>query len=610
MRYYLFAIILGQVLLLVLLCQKMSINCTEVGHLGAGCYFYETGQFDLFHVNGLLTRYLMGVSIRLTSPEYNWKLYSPRPHDRAEWLIGAAIINANSPDIVRWAIFRARCFLISLVLLGSWFGWRLASEIYCKSAGILFLIFWTFSPLILGWGTTICPDVSAASLGIIAIYFLRKWLLAPKWCNVIWVGVTLGLLPLAKLTWIIGLVIWFVIWGLVLLYHKYFYKNEQLKNPCVENRKERIQAQCLRGSTKLSIKQFVIIILIAFYVINMGYGFEGSFKLLKDYRFNSKILSANPIPENISTPKAGNRFEGNLLGYLPVPFPAEFVQGIDTQKLDFERGMESYLRGEYAKNGWWYYYLYLLTVREPLGIWILLFIAIGATCTCRLRFINFIDELVLLVPAMVLLTFISLQTGFSLHPRYIILVLPFMYLWISKLGFVFEQRPIIPKVVIAGLLGWIMVSSLLWFPHSMSYFNELIRSPWHGRFFTKENPPPILGSNIDWGQNLYFLKNWYDKNLDKTTIFIDYTYCQLPDQLGIKSALPPQVRQVGYYAIGINELFSSDGKYKDFQSKIPVHLIGYSIYIYHITQEDIDRVKDSFVSTHKNATIKHDEAAP
>jgi hypothetical protein len=42
-------------------------------------------------------------------------------------------------------------------------------------------------------------------------------------------------------------------------------------------------------------------------------------------------------------------------------------------------------------------------------------------------------------------------------------------------------------------------SSLYYFPHSMSHFNELIGG-------AKNPPKHLLGSNIDWGQNSYFLQ--------------------------------------------------------------------------------------------------------
>jgi hypothetical protein len=49
----------------------------------------------------------------------------------------------------------------------------------------------------------------------------------------------------------------------------------------------------------------------------------------------------------------GNCFEKTPLAYLPVPLPSNFIQGIDTQRLDFERGLPSYLRGEWSDHGWY-----------------------------------------------------------------------------------------------------------------------------------------------------------------------------------------------------------------------------------------------------------------
>ena len=67
-----------------------------------------------------------------------------------------------------------------------------------------------------------------------------------------------------------------------------------------------------------------------------------------------------------------------MAGAIPVPLPADFVQGIDVQRLDFERGMPSYLRGQWAEHGWWYYYLYVMVVKMPLGTWGLALLAVAA----------------------------------------------------------------------------------------------------------------------------------------------------------------------------------------------------------------------------------------
>ena len=115
--------------------------------------------------------------------------------------------------------------------------------------------------------------------------------------------------------------------------------------------------------------------------------------------------------------EGANRFAGTWFGNLPVPVPANMVQGIDTQRYDFERGLPSYLRGQWADHGWWYYYLYALAIKEPLGTWCLVVLAVGVTIFGQRKRIvplssdgngkvassaSWRDEMVVLVPGLVI----------------------------------------------------------------------------------------------------------------------------------------------------------------------------------------------------------------
>jgi len=146
-----------------------------------------------------------------------------------------------------------------------------------------------------------------------------------------------------------------------------------------------------------SFQQFAALLLIAVWVINAGYLFDGSFKQLKDFRFMSGALTGTEIAKGKPT-KLGNRFADSWMGHIPVPLPKEFVQGIDTQKIDFERGIESYARGVWSDRGWWWYYGYVLLLREPLGIWGLLLLALFVSCVFCNANASWRDELTLLIP--------------------------------------------------------------------------------------------------------------------------------------------------------------------------------------------------------------------
>ena len=88
------------------------------------------------------------------------------------------------------------------------------------------------------------------------------------------------------------------------------------------------------------------------------------------------------------------------------------------------------------------------------------------------------DEIAVLAPFLTILIFVSSQTGFSVHSRYVIPALPFLFVWTSKVGRVFEMRPLTKRrltmaATVALAVVWSVGSRLAVYPHSLSYFNEL-----------------------------------------------------------------------------------------------------------------------------------------
>lgn len=540
-----------QATLLGYLSWSTSPNRTEIGHLGAAVYFWHTGKFDVFHVNPPLTRFIAGAPIALfCNPKYDWSGYSPRPQDRCEWALGNAFIAANDLDDIRLYTFLARIACIPLILIGGYFGYRFASELYGEWSGVMFLILWTFSPLVLGWGATICPDVAAASMGIVGLYTFWHWLKSPTWWKAIIAGICLGLMPLTKMTWVIAFPIWCLIFALWKIWRK-------------------------KEDHYLPWKQFASILFLAIYVINSGYFYDGTFRQLKDYKFISGTLTGVKMTKDTPV-KQGNRFAKSWIGDIPVPLPAEFVQGIDTQKLDFERGIESYARGVWSDRGWWWYYGYVLILREPLGVWALAIFALGLSCFFRGFNASLRNELIVLLPMVLIFVFLSSQDGFSIHPRYVILVLPLLYILIAKTA----QSFILRKKLLAGAtsicLIWAVTSSLWFYPHSMSYFNELVGVP-------KNWPNHLLGSNIDWGQDFYELKEWIEKHPAAKPLYITIEPAIPVKKLGIEceDKIPTEQAE-GWMVIGTNKLYEKKKKHGWIREHEPVAKIGFSLWVYQI----------------------------
>ncbi len=180
----------------------------------------------------------------------------------------------------------------------------------------------------------ITPDMGATAFGVTAAYVFWRWLKRPGWMLALAAGVALGLALLTKTTWIILFALWPALWLVWRL---------------PERRLLSGRAWWGQGL------QLATIFVLGVYLLNAGYGFEGSFGRLGDYPFVSNSLGGEAAP---AVAGGRNRFAGTWLGAAPLPLPRDYVLGIDVQKHDFESHFNSYLRGEWRKEGWWYYHLY------------------------------------------------------------------------------------------------------------------------------------------------------------------------------------------------------------------------------------------------------------
>ena len=292
-------------------------------------------------------------------------------------------------------------------------------------------------------------------------YTFWHWLKKPTWDRVFVSGVALGLAELAKTTFIIFYLVWPLIWVC------YRWPQRQVMTGRDWSR------QCA---------MLVALMILCIYVINFGYGFEGSGTRLGEFKFVSKTLAG----ADAGSETGGNRFAGSLLESLPVPFPRNYVIGIDVQKRDFEHyGQPSYLHNEFRWTGWWYYYLYAVGVKVPLGTWCLLGLALATGIIvrrdgrrARARHEADVggggtaagdanpdalptfdesqanrDEAVLLIPAAILFAFVSSQSGMGQHMRLRLAGLPVpVRLVRSRVAALGSQPPVVRRADDSGAL--------------------------------------------------------------------------------------------------------------------------------------------------------------
>ena len=168
----------------------------------------------------------------------------------------------------------------------------------------------------------------------------------------------------------------------------------------------------------------------------------------------------------------------------------------------------------------------------PLGIWALFLLAAGVTLMGRGYSAPWRDEAVLLLLGVSTLAFVSSQVGFNSHSRYVLPCLPFLFVWTGKMARSFDMRRTAMSVAVAGATLCGIASSIAVYPHSLSYFNELAGGPACGHAH-------LLGSNISWEQDLFFLQQWFNEHQEARPMYLAVNGPVNPTVLGIEFTLPP-----------------------------------------------------------------------
>ncbi len=554
-----------------------SPTLNEPGHLVAGISIWKYGRFDIYRVNPPLVRLVATVPVLLAGCKTEWRSFYNGPDARPEFALGEDFVAANQQRSA-WLFTLARWACIPFSLIGGFVCFRWARDLYGSPSGLLALFLWCFCPNILAHGQLITSDVAGTSLGFAAFYAFWHYLKRPSWQRCVTAGCLLGIAELTKLTWIMLLILWPIIW----ICYRW------------PDRYKLAFRSWMTGAAEL-----LTIVLLSLNIVNLGYAEDGVFTRLGDFHFVSEAFSGKT--ESDSPRSAGNRFSSTWLAGLLVPLPQDYLLGIDRQLSDFEGHSEpSYLNGQFSSRGWWYYYLYALAIKVPVGTLLLLCLALYMQISSRkLRR----DEFVLLFPAASILLLASSQIGLNNHMRYVLAIFPFLYVWISQVAVAFENKRIIMSGFVAASLCWIIASSLSIFPHSLSYFNELVGGP-------KGGPAHLLYSNADWGQDLLFLRKWMTEHPEARPIHLAYFGYFDPRDLGVEYVLPEldpkddnrTARiQPGWYALSVNfvqgypwtvyktreiKRYFAQNSFAEFQKLKPIAMAGYSIYIYYIPQSN------------------------
>ncbi len=479
-----------QTAMLLVIAWNTAPGWDEWGHLPSGLFSLQYGDYAPYCVNPPLTRLWVAWPVWLCGGGIDYEPLPRVPGVRVEGFLGLAYIEQQREGVFFWMSL-ARTAATPISLLGTYLIWSIGERLFSSCGAAFAATLWVFSPTVLTFGASITPDVSAAVFGFLAAWRCYIWLRMGTPRNALWLGIASALAMTSKASWLIMPPV------LILISLVYAVRYSRRWNWG-----ERwTQAAIVAGTCWLTV--------------HAAYGVHGMLQPLGRFEFVSRSLTG--MDGEQATYEPGNRFRGSWLEYVPAPLPADYIQGIDLQKRDFESKMNSYFLGQSRDHGWWYYYVAGIFLKEPVALWFLGIAGVGTLGLKKKIYVRSrtkrVGQFVVLVPGMVLLLFVSSQTGFNHHLRYVLPFLPALYLLITmQLG----RLPHWGRVVSVGLVGWYMASSVAILPRSYAYFTEAIGGAEHGWKYLGD-------SNLDWGQDLLTAKRWVDANPDKRPVFLVYS---------------------------------------------------------------------------------------
>ena len=268
----------------------------------------------------------------------------------------------------------------------------------------------------------------------------------------------------------------------------------------------------------------------------------------------------------------------------------QYVAGVRSIYANAAPGFQFYLLGNFSPGASWYYYPVAMLLKTPDVTIVLLSLAVLSVCVPGTSVLRGIW---MLVPVGLVMA-VSSQDPANLGLRRVLLVYPFLFLWIGERGVrMWElasrsvKGPLVQWAGVAGLslmalLG--ILSAVRIHPYQLAYFNAMSGGP-------TAAPRYLDDSNIDWGQDLPGLADWQSEH-DARPLALWYFGTDDPTSYGLdwrplsdEELMQPQRAA---YAISVNNLIAlklraqeSHHAELDWLARHrPAATIGHSIYVY------------------------------
>ncbi len=462
--------------------RRDSVTIDEYLHLGVGLNALHTGDLSQDPVDSHVVRMLAAAPL-LTDPP----VFEPPP-GTISWGLGQYLM-AGNPERYHSLFVKTRTVIVVLSLLAAVVMAKWALDLYGAGPALVALALFAFCPSLLAHGHLITLDMAVTLGFLLSLYANWRLLEAPSIRRAAWLGLAIGVANLLKISGLALVAMILVTWAIRI----------------VAEPRQRLPLSRWAGLLAVAGA-------IAIFTVNAGYGFEGTFGLLRECTLapGGKLATlAEAMP------------------WLRLPLPRYFLDGIDVA-LEVGKNHEPsyFLNGELSSEGWWYYHLAAFAAKCPLPVLLASLFAAAAWAAGRGPGRR---EYALFVPVALLFAANAAFNSLYIGERHVLAAYPLLFVAVSPwIAGGLAKRPWrraspqgpdaapatralalarawAPTVAASVVLAWTAAGTLAVAPRYLQFFNERAGGPDGGHRV-------LIDSNIDWGQDLIRLREYMDAN--------------------------------------------------------------------------------------------------
>lgn len=546
-----------QAALVIAMVHRESLTFDEDNHMFAGFMMWKTGDYGLNPEHPPLVKLLAAVPIlhrTLWIPPLQGRSFKEESYlDGRDWL-------ARNDGAAQHLVFRMRLAAGLLAWGLSLVVFLAAREWFGPAAALIALALLVFDPDLMAHSALVTTDIGVSLFFLASIYAFYRYVMRPSLARLIVAGIAAGLLAATKHSGIL-----FIPMVLPVLVYE-----------VVRAQK----GQRLRLAVRLC-GAFAVVVVIAGAVLWAFYGLRYAARpagLTLNPTFASYTERLHPLD------RGGLRFMARF--HL---LPESYLMGLADVK-HMAESYPTYIFGKVHAHGVWYYFPAVILIKSTLGLLALNALALWAALSGKLGKAR--EVVWLLTPGVVYLL-IAMTSGIDIGARHILPVYAMAAIFAGAGAAVFAARSRAWAWVVTVLIAAHIASSLFVYPNQIAYANEA----WGGARNTQNL---LSDANVDWGQQLYQVKAWQDRNPGEECWFAYFARPEVdPATYGIRCHALPSVDTLwlggweitppvlhGAVLISAGDLSGCEwpsamlNPYSDFQKLRPDETIDDSVFVY------------------------------